>query len=420
MNNKQNCSKKFDKNESSFAAKQIQLTQCLLRDGNQSLRKPLNFAEKDQLFRLFALDGYKFIEIGFPTANDREFKSCQHLAALSLNPIVNPNSTGISVLTRSIKDDLARSWDAVKDGMKPEITMIYGVNPEQIEKVYKTTLSVMNEKVLHAIEYIKNLMQSNPKATVRVAFEHFFDVPPENISYIIGAIKSCIATGADSIVFANTVERTTPEYVAKILKKVVPEVRMFNPDVSIGIHLHNDKGRAMETALKAIKSGIDRFDVSTYGIGERQGGNLHAENFIRVAEDDYNIRTGINRETMYHAGEHLRFMLRKNEAPLKSPNETYSGIHVHGNSSILGLYDPVDPELLKISQREEFIFTSQSGGLRLWQILESFGHQPPADLNKTKKLTKIITNYVADIEDKGSTVPNNELIKYYRNLINNK
>ena len=44
-----------------------------LRDGNQSLAKPMSVEEKITLFRKLVLCGFKEIEVAFPSASDTEF-----------------------------------------------------------------------------------------------------------------------------------------------------------------------------------------------------------------------------------------------------------------------------------------------------------------------------------------------------------
>lgn len=409
MNKKENLSFTADKT--------VRLTQTLLRDGNQSLRRPLSFKEKDKLYRLLAKDGYGTIEVGFPTANDREFEACQHLAGLSRDDKINPFNAATMALTRAIKKDIESTWNAIKHGCKPMIQIAYGVNEDQVRNVYRTTYEEMGRRTLEIVKFAAGLTKSVPGARIRVGFEHFFDVKPAQMDSTLNIMGEFVKAGAGNITLANTVERTTPKHVAQMTKETVARMHSIDRSVIIGIHPHNDKGRAVDTALHSVEAGVKDVDVSTYGLGERQGGNLNAEQFIKVLEDDYGYRTGIQRDTMYHAGETL-LRMRPDGIMLKSPNETYSGMHINGVSKVPYLYSPVPQKLLKLSEgRKEKIFTSQSGGTKLWQILEEQGHQTPQDKAEVKRIAYAMSNYAADVESQGQTCPSDKVIAHYYELL---
>lgn len=53
-----------------------------LRDGNQALRKPWNMQEKEIVFHQLVKMGVQGIEVGFASASESDFKSCEHLAKI--------------------------------------------------------------------------------------------------------------------------------------------------------------------------------------------------------------------------------------------------------------------------------------------------------------------------------------------------
>ena len=59
-----------------------------LRDGNQALRKPWNLEEKEIIFHQLIKLGVDAIEVGFASASESDFKSCEHLAKIATNNIV--------------------------------------------------------------------------------------------------------------------------------------------------------------------------------------------------------------------------------------------------------------------------------------------------------------------------------------------
>ena len=94
-----------------------------LRDGNQSLRKPWNMAEKEYVFSKLVDLGVQGVEVGFPNASAMDFEASQRLAAIA------PDNVVISVLARCVKEDIDKAIEAVQACAKPRLHLFISMSP---------------------------------------------------------------------------------------------------------------------------------------------------------------------------------------------------------------------------------------------------------------------------------------------------
>jgi len=97
--------------------------------------------------------------------------------------------------------------------------------------------------------------------------EHFFDGYKANQDYCLETIRAALSGGADSIVLCDT---NGGSMVSEI-KTIVEEVRSLFPDITLGIHAHNDCGLAVANSLAAIEAGATIVHGTINGYGERCG-----------------------------------------------------------------------------------------------------------------------------------------------------
>ena len=77
-----------------------------LRDGNQSLVKPMDSARKQKMFDLLLSLGMKEIEVGFPSASKTDFDFVRSLVEADLIP----EDTTIAVLTQARPELIERTY----------------------------------------------------------------------------------------------------------------------------------------------------------------------------------------------------------------------------------------------------------------------------------------------------------------------
>ena len=91
-----------------------------LRDGNQALVTPMNLDQKLELFNLLLKLGFKYIEVGFPSASQVEFDFLRKL----VDDRLIPDDVTIQVLVQAREHLIARTFEAL-EGVKSAIVHLY-------------------------------------------------------------------------------------------------------------------------------------------------------------------------------------------------------------------------------------------------------------------------------------------------------
>lgn len=103
----------------------------------------------------------------------------------------------------------------------------------------------------------------------RVIFdgEHFFDGYQANPAFAMEALASAVKAGAEVLALCDTNGGTFPEDIARITRAVAERF----PQVTVGIHTHNDSGLAVANSLAAVEAGAAHVQGTYLGFGERSG-----------------------------------------------------------------------------------------------------------------------------------------------------
>src|SRR5262245_51669226 len=81
-----------------------------LRDGNQSLVKPMDSVRKQKMFDLLVTLGFKEVEVGFPSASKTDFDFVRSLVE---NDLI-PEDLTIAVLTQARPELIERTYEAIE------------------------------------------------------------------------------------------------------------------------------------------------------------------------------------------------------------------------------------------------------------------------------------------------------------------
>ena len=101
-----------------------------LRDGNQSLVKPMDAVRKQKMFDLLVALQIKEIEVGFPSASKTDFDFVRRLVEDDLIP---PDTT-IAVLTQARPELIERTYEAI-EGARRAIVHLYNSTSETQRRV---------------------------------------------------------------------------------------------------------------------------------------------------------------------------------------------------------------------------------------------------------------------------------------------
>ncbi len=202
------------------------------------------------------------------------------------------------------------------------------------------------------------------------AFQAFLE---DDSSYALQTLEAALVAGAKWLVLCDTNGKMKPTDISEVLNMV----KDYIPIEQIGIHTHNDRGRAIANAEIALSFGIGLFEGTIGGFGERTG-NMDLCNFMANAHFDFNVENispshlKVLRQTYLFICDVLNTTPQPN-LPWVGENAFYTeaGMHQSGNARIQGNYFHADPEI--VGNKEEVGVTNQSGRANLSTKASEFG-----------------------------------------------
>lgn len=100
-----------------------------------------------------------------------------------------------------------------------------------------------------------------------VDLEHFFDGYKHDAEYAMQCCQAAADAGAKCLVLCDTNGGSMPWQVDEMTREVVEKF----PEVTVGMHAHNDCGMAVANSVTAARAGAGLVQGTINGIGERTG-----------------------------------------------------------------------------------------------------------------------------------------------------
>ncbi len=319
----------------------IELYDATLRDGMGGGGMSLTVEEKLRVVHALDALGVHMIEAGFPASNPKERELFELLAQESLetSEIVAFGMTR-RVDTSVSQDDGLR---VLADCFAPVCTVVGKSSRMQVETVlrasYEDNITMIGESIKFLIAQGK-----------RVVFdaEHFFDGYAAHRGYALDTLRAASFAGAERIVLCDTNGGSLPGHV----RAAFEAVRFEMPEVSFGIHTHDDTGCAVANTLVAVEAGATQVQGTINGIGERTGN----ANLLTIVAD-LQLKMGLDvlppeRLSRLTETAHLLDELL-NRTP--NPAQPYVGKHAFAHKAGLhtaavradaATFEHVDPELV--------------------------------------------------------------------------
>ncbi|MDL1969607.1 MAG: citramalate synthase [Candidatus Desulfofervidaceae bacterium] len=238
----------------------VEIYDTTLRDGTQA--EDFNLLLEDKLRIAQKLDelGVHYIEGGWPGSNPKDAHFFTEIKRYHLKnaliaafgsthhpknqPENDPNLKALMEAGTEVVTIFGKTWDLhVRDALK--------VSPER-------NLEIIYNSVAYLRPHVKKLFYDA---------EHFFDGFKDNPEYALATITKAIEAGADCIIFCDTNGGTLPFELAEIVRAIKEKF----PDISWGIHAHNDAECAVANSLMAVHLGATQVQGTLNGVGERCG-----------------------------------------------------------------------------------------------------------------------------------------------------
>jgi len=356
-----------------------------LRDGAQS--EGISFSVIDKIKIAQQLDnfGMDYIEGGWPGSNPKDMEFFARAAEMEWkNAKIAAFGSTRRVKSKVEEDENIR---LLIEARTPVVT-IFGKSWDlHVIDGLRATLEQNIEIIKDSIAYLKD----NDKEVIYDA-EHYFDGFQANKDYALQTIGAAIEAGADCIVLADTNGGTITSRLTEIIK----ETRKVFPDVSMGIHAHNDSELAVANSLAAIEQGLYHVQGTINGYGERCG-NANLCSIIANAALKMNIDLSpaikLNKLTSLsrYVSETANLPHRE-EMPYvgKSAFAHKGGIHVSAIRRNRRTYEHIDPE--QVGNHQRVLVSDQSGQSNILQKAEELGLDISSDKEEVKKIVEHIKN----------------------------
>jgi homocitrate synthase NifV len=373
----------------------FQLVDTTLRDGEQMPGVVLDIRQKLDLARRLAAAGVDEIEAGTPAMGLAECEFLRQLAEAEL-------PCRLTTWCRCLECDLEAAFQTGITGVH------LSVPASDIH------LKAMNRSRGWRLDVLRNLL---PEARARFAFLSIGaqDASRADSEALVELAEIVAEAGVDRFRLADTVGVWTPRKVAETVGMLV---RTF-PDLTLGVHMHNDLGMATANTVAAVEAGARHADVTVNGIGERSGNARLAEVAMAVSV------AGVARTNVLP--DHLSKLSRKVveytgiplpvNAPIVGRNafRHESGIHVKALLTDRSAYEPFDPAILGRSLPDhapEIAIGKHSGSCALQRVLGDCGV-----LVNSRTAADLLPRVRQAAESRRRCLTRGELLTLYRQTI---
>jgi 2-isopropylmalate synthase len=244
----------------------VTLYDTTLRDGTQGENITLSLADKLRIARMLDEYGMPYIEGGWPGSNPKDvefFKAARgmtwqtaRLAAFgstrhrSNRPEHDPNLHELVAAETPVVTIFGKSWLL-------HVTEVLGATAAE-------NLDMIADSVRFVVD--------RGRETVYDA-EHFFDGYKADRDYALATLRAAREAGSRTLVLCDTNGGTLTEELLAIVGDVRPSLEADPgvPEVTWGIHTHNDAELAVANTMAAVHAGIRHVQATINGYGERCG-----------------------------------------------------------------------------------------------------------------------------------------------------
>jgi 2-isopropylmalate synthase len=235
----------------------VVLYDTTLRDGTQGENITLSLADKLRVARMLDEYGMPYIEGGWPGSNPKDIEffaaartmtwSTARLAAFgstrhrSNRPEKDPNLHELVAAETPVVTIFGKSWLL-------HVIEVLGATPAQ-------NLDMVAESVAFVAERGREVGYAADR------------------DYALASLRAARQAGASSIVLCDTNGGTLTGALVRVVRDTLDSLGADRdaPDVSWGIHTHNDAELAVANSIAAVEAGVRHVQATINGYGERCG-----------------------------------------------------------------------------------------------------------------------------------------------------
>ncbi|MEN6463178.1 MAG: 2-isopropylmalate synthase [Syntrophomonas sp.] len=374
-------------------ADRIYLFDTTLRDGEQSPGVSLNAEEKLEIALQLARLGVDVIEAGFPVSSPGDFNAVSTIAKKVKGPV-------IAALTRAIKKDIEKSWEAIKLAESPRIHTFLATSDIHLKYKLQMTREQALEQAVEAVKFASTLCSD-----VEFSAE---DASRTDMDYLALVVEKVIDAGAKVVNLPDTVGYSVPEEMTQFISTIIQRVPNAHKAI-ISVHCHDDLGMAVANSLAGVMGGARQVECAVNGIGERAG-NASLEEIIMALytkkayfDKEVNIKYNEIYRTSRLVSSLSGMVIQPNKAIVGQNAFAHeSGIHQDGVLKERTTYEIMSPQLVGVN-RSNLVLGKHSGRHAFKDRMQELGY-----ILKDEELDKAFMGF-KEIADKKKEVTNDDL-----------
>ncbi|HLB47539.1 MAG TPA: 2-isopropylmalate synthase [Anaerolineales bacterium] len=351
----------------------VRIFDTTLRDGEQSPGATMTSAEKLEVARSLARLGVDIIEAGFPAASPDDLEAVRRIA-IEVGSAPAPGRDEPPVicgLARANKNDIDKSWEAVRHAKRPRIHTFLATSEIHMKYKLKMDPEQVIERVAEMVAYAKNLC-----ADVEFSPEDAGRSDPEFLYVVLG---EAIKAGATTLNIPDTVGYTTPDEFGKLIEGIVKHTPGIEK-CTVSVHCHDDLGLATANTLAGIAAGARQAELTINGIGERAG-NTSLEEVVmalHTRKPVFKLETGIDTTQIMRVSKlvsnYTGMVVQPNKAIVGANAFAHeAGIHQDGMLKHHQTYEIMRPETVGVTQMR-LVLGKHSGRHALKKRLGELGY----------------------------------------------
>lgn len=364
-----------------------------LRDGAQT--RGVDFSLQDKINFCHRLDALKidYIEAGWPGANPTDTAFFSDLPILNHAKIV-----AFGMLAKINADNEPDDLFKTVIHSHAKVICLVGKTYD-----YHVTLA-LNISLQENLDNLKFSFDYAVKTNKEIMFdaEHFFDGFKANPDYSIQCLTIVRNAGVKTIILCDTNGGTMPNDIARITKIIVDKF----PDITVGIHCHNDSELAVANALCAIDAGAKHIQGTINGLGERCGNtNLCSVISNVLLKKPFNdiYKSSITLSDLQHLSDISHFLTDMLNQPLalnlpfvgQNAFAHKGGLHVSAVIKDPATYEHINPEI--VGNKRIIPVSTQSGRSNILMRLQEF----PTDFELSNTQIQTILDTIKTAESEG-------------------
>ena len=255
--------------------KQIFISDATMKQASKELH--LTFKEKIELAKLLDKLGVDFIEL-----NGIKDTRIDALQIKSIVSAVNDSRIAVPVELAS-KDNIEKTWNALKDAKKPRLQVCAATSPVQIEYLFHKKPEAMLDAIKLTVADCKALCSD-----VEFVAE---DATRSEPAFLSQAIEAAINAGATTITLCDTAGTMLPSEFAKFIRKQYEATPKLS-EVALGICCSNDIAMADACAVIAVAEGAEQIRAVSHSLTEASLSNV--ARILTAKSDVLGANVGIN------------------------------------------------------------------------------------------------------------------------------